>query len=156
MIFSLTIFFIILYTALIFFYKMSWGKIPAYGNYHSINKNTFPFISIIIPARNEEKVIGSCIQSIISQHFPTNNFEIIVVNDHSTDTTANVVLSFKQENIHLINLEDFTKDQILNSYKKKSIETAMRFAKGELIVTTDADCLAPPKWLETLAAFYKD
>jgi len=78
------------------------------------------------------------------------------VNDHSTDNTKNVVLSFKQENIHLINLEDFTKDQVLNSYKKKSIETAMQFAKGELIVTTDADCIAPEKWLETLATFYKE
>ncbi|MGN6539207.1 MAG: glycosyltransferase [Ginsengibacter sp.] len=152
----LTFSFLILYAALIFFYKISWHQIPVYNNGKSVDKTESLFISIIIPARNEEKDIGLCIQSIISQTLPSNNFEIIVVNDHSTDNTTNVVLSFKQKNIHLINLEDFTKDQILNSYKKKSIETAMRFAKGELIVTTDADCLAPQKWLETLAAFYED
>ena len=156
MIFFLTLFFLIIYTALIFFYKISWHQIPVYNNGQSPDKNESLFISIIIPARNEEKNIGSCIQSIISQTFPSNNFEIIVVNDHSTDNTTNVVLSFKQENIHLINLEDFTKAQVLNSYKKKSIETAMQFAKGELIVTTDADCIMPEKWLETLAACYKE
>jgi cellulose synthase/poly-beta-1,6-N-acetylglucosamine synthase-like glycosyltransferase len=156
MIFSLTLFFLIIYTALIFFYKISWHQIPVYNNGQSPDKNESLFISIIIPARNEEKNIGSCIQSIISQTFPSNNFEIIVVNDHSTDNTTNVVLSFKQENIHLINLEDFTKAQVLNSYKKKSIEAAMQFAKGELIITTDADCITPGKWLETLAAFYKE
>jgi cellulose synthase/poly-beta-1,6-N-acetylglucosamine synthase-like glycosyltransferase len=156
MIFFLTLFFLIIYTALIFFYKISWHQIPVYNNGQSPDKNESLFISIIIPARNEEKNIGSCVQSIISQTFPSNNFEIIVVNDHSTDNTTNVVLSFKQENIHLINLEDFTKAQVLNSYKKKSIETAMQFAKGELIITTDADCITPGKWLETLAAFYKE
>src|SRR6185437_12898910 len=142
MIFCLTLFFLILYAALIFFYKISWNQIPVYNNRKLVNENESLFISIVIPARNEEKNIGLCIHSIISQTFPSNNFEIIVVNDHSTDNTKNVVLSFKQENIHLINLEDFTKDQVLNSYKKKSIETAMQFAKGELIVTTDADCIA--------------
>ena len=156
MIFCLTLFFLILYAALIFFYKISWNQIPVYNNRKLVNENESLFISIVIPARNEEKNIGLCIHSIISQTFPSNNFEIIVVNDHSTDNTKNVVLSFKQENIHLINLEDFTKDQVLNSYKKKSIETAMQFAKGELIVTTDADCIAPEKWLETLATFYKE
>src|SRR6185312_780563 len=156
MIFCLTLFFLILYAALIFFYKISWNQIPVYNNRKLVNENESLFISIVIPARNEEKNIGLCIHSIISQTFPSNNFEIIVVNDHSTDNTTNIVLSFKQENIHLINLEDFTKGQVLNSYKKKSIETAMQFAKGELIVTTDADCVAPEKWLETLATFYKE
>jgi len=155
MIFFLTLLFLILYTCLIIFYKISWSKIPAYNESKTIQSTGFPFISIIIAARNEEKNIGACIQSIIGQTFPSDKFEVIIVNDHSTDNTANVVLSYKQENIHLINLEDFTKDQVLNSYKKKSIETALQFAKGELIVTTDADCIAPAKWLETLASFYK-
>lgn len=156
MIFFLTFFFLILYVGIIVFYKTSWTKIPLH-NYIKINDaSNLPFISIIIAARNEEKNIGACIQSILRQTFPLDKFEVIIVNDHSTDNTTNVVLSFKQGNIRLINLEDFTEKKVLNSYKKKSIETALQFAKGELIVTTDADCIAPEKWLETLAAFYKD
>ncbi len=156
MIFFLTFFFLILYVGIIVFYKTSWTKIPLH-NYIKINDaSNLPFISIIIAARNEEKNIGACIQSILRQTYPLDKFEVIIVNDHSTDNTTNVVLSFKQGNIRLINLEDFTEKKVLNSYKKKSIETALQFAKGELIVTTDADCIAPEKWLETLAAFYKD
>ncbi len=155
MIFFLTIFFLIIYTPLIIFYKISWHKIPVYRESDSADQSLSLFISIIIAARNEEQNIGACIQSILRQTFPSNNFEIIIVNDHSTDNTANVVLSYKDENIHLINLEDFTQNNSLNSYKKKSIETAMQFAKGELVVTTDADCIVPEKWLETLASFYK-
>jgi cellulose synthase/poly-beta-1,6-N-acetylglucosamine synthase-like glycosyltransferase len=146
----------LLYTALIFFYKICWREIPVYKEATVNNTKNLPFISIIIAARNEEKNIGTCIESIIRQTFPSNKFEVIIINDHSTDNTVSVVLSYKQENIYLINLEDFTQDQILNSYKKKSIETAMQFAKGELIVTTDADCVAPEKWLETLASFYEE
>ncbi len=104
-----------------------------------------PFVSIIIAARNEEKKIGKCIKSLISQTYPENKFEIIITDDHSTDNTVAVINSFQKENIRIINLADFTQNKILNSYKKKSIETALQFAKGELIVTTDADCIAPAK-----------
>ncbi|HMX37758.1 MAG TPA: glycosyltransferase family 2 protein, partial [Ferruginibacter sp.] len=45
--------------------------------------------------------------------------------------------------------------EALNSYKKKAIETAIRLSTGELIVTTDADCVVPPHWLQTIAAFYE-
>jgi cellulose synthase/poly-beta-1,6-N-acetylglucosamine synthase-like glycosyltransferase len=119
-------------------------------------ENELPFISIIIAARNEEKNIGNCIQSIIRQSYPANKFEIIVTDDHSTDETVAIVHSFQKENIRVIHLADFTQNQILNSYKKKSIETGLQFAKGELIVTTDADCVARSKWLETIASFYKE
>lgn len=120
------------------------------------NKNELPSVSVIIAARNEEKNIANCIRSILSQTYPSNKFEIIVIDDHSTDSTVAIIDSFKKENIRVINLADFTEDKILNSYKKKSIETALRFAGGELIVTTDADCIAPEKWLETLVSLYKE
>src|SRR6185312_13793082 len=122
----------------------------------TLSDTELPFISVIIAARNEEKNIGKCIQSLISQTYPENKFEIIITNDHSTDNTVSIIHSFEKENIQVINLADFTQNKILNSYKKKSIETALQFAKGDLIVTTDADCIAPKKWLETLVSFYKE
>lgn len=115
-----------------------------------------PFVSIIIAARNEEKNIDSCIQSIIGQTYPQHKFELIIINDHSTDNTVPIINSFRKKNIVAINLQDYTEDRILNSYKKKSIETALQFAKGELIITTDADCIVPVKWLETMVAFYME
>ena len=113
-----------------------------------------PFVSVIIAARNEELTIGHCLQSLINQSYPRSKFEIIVINDHSTDKTVQVIQAFQKENIHFYNLADFTGSTALNSYKKKSIETALKFAKGELVITTDADCIAPEQWLETLVSFY--
>lgn len=137
-----------------FYYRKSWKAIPAFEIPENTNHN-LPFISIIIAARNEEKNIGKCIQSIIAQTYPADKFEIIITDDHSTDQTVSVIESFQRENITILHLADFILGEKINSYKKKSIDTALQFAKGELIVTTDADCIAPKKWLETLAHFYQ-
>jgi len=152
----ISIFLIIPYAWLILYYRKGWLEIPEYQPPEKFEEHTLPFISIIIAARNEEKNIGNCIQSIINQTYPQNKFEIIITDDHSTDNTVSIIQSFQKENIRVIHLSDFIKNEKLNSFKKKSIETSLKFAKGELIVTTDADCTAPPKWLETLASFYKE
>jgi cellulose synthase/poly-beta-1,6-N-acetylglucosamine synthase-like glycosyltransferase len=144
------------YSALILYYRKSWLSINDFITGEINVENEWPFVSIIIAARNEERNIGKCIQSLVAQTYPENKFEIIVTDDHSTDQTVSIIQSFQKENIRVIHLADFTDNKILNSYKKKSIETALKFAKGELIVTTDADCVAPSKWLETLVAFYKE
>ncbi len=115
-----------------------------------------PFVSVIIAARNEEENIGQCIESLIRQTYPAGKFEVIITNDHSTDNTVEVIDAIKTENIRVVNLIDFTDNRELNSYKKKSIETALQFSKGELIMTTDADCIVPKKWIETMVAFYKE
>ena len=145
-----------LYCWLILFYRQSWLKIKDFTSASNIEALNPVFISVIIAARNEEKNIGSCLFSIIKQTYPENSFEIIVVNDHSSDGTVSVVNSFKKSNIKIINLEDFTGATILNSYKKAAIELAIGMAKGTLIVTTDADCVVTRKWLETIAAFYSE
>lgn len=111
-------------------------------------------ITVIIPARNEEAAIGACLQSLAEQTYPASLLQIIVVNDHSTDNTAQVVQQFPADNILLINLADYITDPI-NSYKKKAIGIAIERASGELIITTDADCTAPPRWLYSMAVAYK-
>lgn len=151
----ITIFLLVPYGLLILYFRKSWIEIPVYTGEKKV-ADELPFISIIIAARNEEKNIGECIQSIVNQTYPGNKFEIIITDDHSTDNTVSIIRAFQNENIRLINLADFTGNKSLNSYKKKSIETALKFAKGTLVVTTDADCVAPKKWIETLVNFYKE
>lgn len=113
----------------------------------------FTPITVIIPARNEEKNIAACLQSLAEQTYPSALLQIIVVNDHSSDRTEQIVRNFPAPNIILINLADHITAPI-NSYKKKAIEVAIRMATGELIVTTDADCTAPPRWLEKMSHAY--
>ena len=104
-------------------------------------------ISVIIPARNEEENIGELLKALQEQTYPENLFEIIVVDDHSTDNTAAIVSQFT--GVKLITLKDDT----INSYKKKAIEKGIAAASGELILTTDADCVPLPGWLQTIASF---
>ena len=78
--------------------------------------------SIIIPARNEEEQIEKCLLSVLAQSYPNTLFEVIVVDDYSTDNTAAIVtgLQEKYPTLSLIQLEKLPDTKLLNSYKKKS------------------------------------
>ena len=153
---------IISYTAIIIYYAIAWLSLP---NWQLATTQPIPKgladspitaqLSIIIPARNEEENIAACIQSILNQSYSKNLYEIIVVNDHSTDATASIVKTFNEPNIKCVDLINFIGNET-NSFKKKGIEVGIAQANGELIITTDADCVAPPNWLQTIAAFYEE
>jgi cellulose synthase/poly-beta-1,6-N-acetylglucosamine synthase-like glycosyltransferase len=115
------------------------------------------FISILIPARNEEDNILKCIDSILKNNYPKNQFEIIVIDDHSEDKTPQLVTekSTKNVQVKLIELKNYIKLSENQPFKKRAIEAAINQAQGDLIVTTDADCLVQPNWLSLFAAFYE-
>ncbi len=151
----ISLFLLLIYTWLIFYYRKSWLEIKEFKIGEDWKLKNPVFISIIIAARNEEENIGYCIKSIIEQTYPCHLFEVIVVDDHSTDSTAAIVNSFRKENLHVIKLEDYIGNQEINSYKKRAVETAIGQARGRLIVTTDADCVVPLQWLELIANYHK-
>ncbi len=102
--------------------------------------------SIVIPVRNEEGQIGSLLGDLINQDHPGGAFEIIVVNDHSTDNTVQVVnaLVSGTADIRLAELGE-------GEYgKKAAIRKGVSLAKHEIVVSTDGDCRAPPGWLGKL------
>lgn len=145
---------VFIYAVLILYYRQSWIDIPCFDiSTFSATANTK--ISIIIPARNEEKNIKACIDSILQQTYPANLFEIIIVDDFSTDNTAAMVQLYATANIRLISLKDHINPEAINSYKKKAIEIAIQYAEGDLIITTDADCIVLPTWLQTITSFYE-
>lgn len=106
-------------------------------------------VSIIIPARNEEKNIARLLDALLRQTYPRHLTEIIVADDHSTDDTAKIAAAYP--GIKLISLQA----DAINSYKKKAIATGIAGATGTWIITTDADCIPPDNWLTTLMAFRK-
>lgn len=113
--------------------------------------------TIIVPARNEAGSIGHCLSSLQQQDYPSELLEVIVVNDHSTDKTPDIVLERKQvfPQLKLINLADhLTGNQ--NAYKKKAIEIAVAQSSGNWIVTTDADCIVPEKWLQLFDQYIQE
>ena len=143
------------YALLIIFYTVSWKQMPRFvpALFNLADEDSVK-ISIIIPARNESANIKACLDSICLQSYPANLFEVLVIDDHSTDDTASIVKNYPATNILLISLQDVLQNGIINSYKKKAIEIAISTATGQLMVTTDADCIVPERWLQTIAEFY--
>lgn len=142
------------YAALIERYRKAWTRLPEFTPPNEFNSEPAATarVTVIIPARNEERNIGECLQSLVNQHYPAELLQVIVIDDHSTDGTAAVVTGFKNDSIQLVALQDHVHEAI-NSYKKKAIEIGIRHATGNWIVTTDADCTAGPNWIGTLMAF---
>jgi cellulose synthase/poly-beta-1,6-N-acetylglucosamine synthase-like glycosyltransferase len=149
----LTVILFICYAVLIEYYRKGWQRLPEYIKPESFIPSEK--ITVIIPARNEEKNIGGCLQSLVTQHYPAELLQVIVIDDHSTDSTAEIVTGFNNESIQLISLADHVHETI-NSYKKKAIETGIAHATGNWIITTDADCVAGRDWIATLMAYQQE
>jgi cellulose synthase/poly-beta-1,6-N-acetylglucosamine synthase-like glycosyltransferase len=144
------------YGALIDYYRRAWKAIPTFTAPGSA-QSPHTKISVLVPARNEEANIATCIDSLSSQSYPRHLYEVIVIDDYSTDKTPEIVsaLHYPDLSIQCIRLAETTQDQAVLAHKKWAIETGIGCASGELIVTTDADCLFHPDWLLTMAAFYE-
>lgn len=136
------------YGLLIESFKRGWKELPTGSLANSIPWEEFPTVSVIIPARNEEKNIGQLLEALRQQDFPAEKLEIIVVDDHSEDQTAAIARSFL--NVRVLPF----REEGLNSYKKKALEKAVAAACGELIVCTDADCIPTKEWLSELVRNY--
>lgn len=111
-------------------------------------------VTVVIPARNEEDNINNCLTDIFNQNFPEHLFEVIVVDDNSTDSTASIVKTFNKKNLKLFQLNDKV-NGVYSAYKKKAVETAIQNATGKLIVTTDADCRMEQLWLASIVNYYE-
>lgn len=148
MVFLVTIILLfVAYAMLIVYYWSAWKTIP---DYSVALFSASTRISVIIPARNEEKNLGHLLNALYKQTYPKELFEVIVIDDHSTDGTATVVEQFSF--VKLIRLTD---DNV-NAYKKKAIKKGIEAAAGEWIITTDADCIPQTGWLSTMAAFIQE
>ena len=143
-----------LYVTLLLKYAIGWRAIPSVIPGVS-EKNHSTFISVVIPARNEESKLSACLESILAQTYPRHLYEILLVDDFSTDNTAAIARSFGNAGVKLISLCDFVNDGPIRAYKKKAIEVAIGQSEGTLIVTTDADCVVPEKWLASIAGIYE-
>lgn len=102
-------------------------------------------ISVVIAAYNEEENLPSCLQSLKDQDFQKDNFEIIVVDNNSTDKTAEIAKDFGAR----VLLE--TKQG--NTFAAKA---GMDSADGEIIAMMDADTIADKNWLTEIAKAFED
>lgn len=107
-----------------------------------------PSISVIIPARNEADGIESCLKTVLNQTYPKDRFEVILINDHSTDDTAAIARKLATEYPQL-KVVDLTVSGIY-AYKKAALEAGLALATGTIILQTDADCQVGEEWIATM------
>lgn len=112
----------------------------------------YPLVSILVPAHNEERVIGRTVESLLRLDYPHDRLEIIVVNDHSSDNSAEVLNAiqsrFPERMLHLIH----TDAQTGGRGKANALNIALERSSGEYIVVYDADNTPHPAALKYLVA----
>ncbi len=99
----------------------------------------FPFLSIIIPVKNAQETIQKCIDSVIYQSYPREKYEIIIVDNGSTDQTTDIVQNY---NVKLL-INDLT----ASPYVARN--TGLRIAKGKIFCFIDGNCYAHDNWLSS-------
>ena len=111
-------------------------------------------VSVIVPVRNEEDSIQRCTESILKQNYPTHLFELIVVDDQSDDNTPQILENIKDQRLRVMRLGVYKRTTITGS-KKKAIAYGISHASGDLMITTDADCIHGENWIQTIVACYQ-
>ena len=103
------------------------------------------FVSVVVPAYNEEKYLGRCLQSLRGQRYPAARFEVIVVDNASTDATAGIA--------------DRLGARVASEPRKgvaRARQTGFQEAQGRVVASTDADTVLPPDWLSRIAENFAD
>ena len=141
--------FFCLYLVLMLLYFSGWIA----TNDFSIPKSFQPKtkVAVIVAARNEKENILHCVNDILKQNYPAELFELIVVDDFSSDKTLEILKSISDSRLRIIQMKDFVLEQKFSS-KKKSIETAIAKTSATLIISTDADCRMNENWIMNLVA----
>lgn len=109
----------------------------------SAKDNTSLFVSIVIPFRNEAQNLNSLFQSIECLNYPKSHFEVILINDHSTDDSLKIAKQrMAESDVKFILLELEEKEG-----KKNALETGFRVSIGEILIQTDADVVIQEEWI---------
>ncbi|MGE5420602.1 MAG: glycosyltransferase, partial [Chloroflexota bacterium] len=106
------------------------------------------FISVVVACKNGQDYLPDLLVGLSKQRYTLHLFEVIIVDDHSTDKTIEAARSYSYH----LNLSILSNE---GTGKKQALRTGIECAKGGLIVTTDVDCSPSSLWLETIASCYK-
>ena len=140
---TIVLFILFLYLLLILKYWFGWTKNKSNGA-----SNYTPIVSVIIALRNEQEQVLRLLSELKRQDYPSGKLEFILVNDHSTDSTLELLENAAIDNLRVVNMPDGM------SGKKSAIAFAMKEATGEIILASDADCSFSPLWVHTMVAYF--
>ena len=112
-----------------------------------------PFVSIIVAAHNECDSVLKCLETLCVQNYPRSKFEIIVVDDGSSDCTRERLELFSKKE-PIIFLKNSNRQKYKSS-KKAALELAISRARGDVLLFTDADCTAPKTWIKSMTGYFE-
>jgi len=108
-------------------------------------------LSVIIPTYNREQYLNQCLNSLFRQDYPLSKYEVIVIDDNSTDNTIRVLENYSKNYINL---------HVINNPNKRgsnySRTLGIKSAKADIIVITDSDCILPSDWLSKIAKKFEN
>jgi len=139
----------------LYFIQSSIFLIGVVKKFSQIKEEKLLTATVIVAARNEEKNILKCLESLDKLIYPEGKLDIIIVDDRSTDKTGEIIDEFiKDKHIFtkIISKEESSKLK----GKTNALSCGINTAKGKIIFTTDADCIVKPSWVFKTASYYKE
>ena len=122
---------------------------------HRGTGNRLYSVAVVVAARNEELHIEKCLRSLLEQDYPSDKYTITVVDDQSTDRTADIVRKLATEHsaVKLLQLHGHPSgiSPIINA-----INEAIRSTSSEIILRTDADCVVGPNWISSMVRHFEE
>lgn len=152
MLFS-TIGFILLLLTLFYVLAVLWMFIGLFRIPKGKNSSQ-PGVSVVVAARNESENIDLLLTALTAQTYPADKYEIILVDDESTDDTAERVRQYQNSHRNIRLLRTQNRAQVV-SPKKAALHLGITHARGEIILLTDADCVPPPKWIAGMVRYFE-
>ncbi|GAL66758.1 N-acetylglucosaminyltransferase [Jejuia pallidilutea] len=148
----------ILYLAVIAAFTFGFDKVKPFNLSDVAAKTRF---SVVVPFRNEAENLPQLLKSITALNYTKQLFEIILVDDDSDDDSVKIIKEFidtisTETGITKTNISLITTKKTSTSPKKDAITTAIKAAKYEWIITTDADCIVPKFWLDSFDEFIQN
>jgi len=114
-----------------------------------------PTVSVLVAARNEEPGIRQCVASLLNQDYPADRYRVVVVNDRSNDRTGSILEEIATTS-NLLTVVHISDDPVGISGKQNALRTGLRYCEGDVILNTDADCIAPETWVRRFAEEFAD
>ncbi len=147
--FIVSIFFVIIYViALVLFFTGLFRPVLP-------NSNKTPIVSIIIAVKNEMENLPEILSLLTLQNYPTNLHEIIIIDNGSTDGSYQFLLEHQKRitNLQCFSTNDFKSEY---KYKKAALDLGIQKSKGDLILSTDADCRMGENWIKGIVKYFCD